>query len=516
MASTGVAQEAADQETEEESGGLFGSLRKMIPKDTESLRENLDSAWKSGREGFQDMLDSTAESSDKMDALLEYLDEKLAGRESTFTDEEIEAYADKLIPMVEELNERKFTSKPKVKAVGNLQLIQALAKDLAPQYERQFPEVSKPLIYLQSYLTAGLVAPSLLGKYGVEDGTVYIVPLNLESTLSQRGVEGAHEDQILQLVIGHELTHALQDQELGLSDAVLSAETRDASKAFEATIEGHAVFIQNQLAAELGFGEAANEASQFFIAGDLQEDSWLYERLSHAEAVGIEQVYAGGNRFIEHHHRQGGIEDIWKILDQPPPRSSMITLPETYTENPAPLPDYKAEFADSRMAELLGDDWALEATSVGDFDLRTTIAQVNTVERETIMRGMKKAVYVMMPHKTELARSMDLMLFEFGDKRSATAMMDAVGLLTEQNLRDLESNSRVKVRDLTKGPYSADTSARGYSWNYKVEAYLLGETAMNEVLIRHGNFVASFIAADGDISQGEIDQLIAEGIRVIQ
>ncbi len=505
-----------DNQEEESGGGFFSGLRKMIPTDTKTLKENLDSAWKSGSESFQSLLESGSDANAKMESMLGYLDEKLAGRESAFTDEQIATYATEITPLVEELNHRKFIKQPEVKAVGNFQMIQIMARDLAPQYEKMFPDVSKAVIYLRSYYSASLIAPSLLGKYGAEDHIVYVLPQNLESTMETREIDPQYQDQIMQIVVGHELTHAMQDQEISLQETLLATESSDEGSAFSATIEGHAVFIQNAVADRLGFQGAAKEASQFFVAGNIEEDAWLYERMMHTQAVQFEQVYAGGERFIKHHFQEGGMDRIWEIMDAPPKRSSMITQPETYTPNPEPLPDYNARVKASSMPMVLGDEWGLFATNMGDFSLRTIIAEVEREKRETIMRGLQESVFILMPHKTDLSKSMDVAVFEFDTEQNAELMVEAIDHLSAQSMKDLERHSKVRVRDDSQIPHQVGGDLSGILHQYTLEEYLLGETPVRDFTLRQGNFVVSFLDTGSGLTQVQLDRLIEASLGQVQ
>jgi hypothetical protein len=507
----GQGQEPA--ETKSKAAGLFDGLKKLIPKDTRALRENIDSALKSGSEELKGLLESASVPNEKMGALLAYLDRKLAGREPAFSNEQVQAHALALTPIIEELSQRKFSEPPQVKTVGTLQLIQALAQDLVPQLEKRFPGVSKPVIYLRAYLSAGIVSPSLLGKYSYTTRTVYVVPTNLDAVMQQKGISAEHREKILQIVIGHELVHGLQDQEVDLKRTILTAESPDALNAANAVIEGHAVFLQNALAGRLKYGEAARKASELFMVEDLKEDAWVYERLSHVQGVLGEQIYMGGARFVAYHHGRGGMAAIWNILVRLPQRSSMITQPETYTTVPLPNPDYHTRFVPLRANAGLDDGWAIEAAGVGDFQLRGVISPVDRATRERLMQGLSEAVMVEMLHKTDLARGIEIALFRFKSEQEATMMVDTAEKMSLQDFKDMERNPGLRLRDQTRQPYSLGPGTSGIGWCYTVEAFLLGKNAFTRVIVRHGNTVANVVESGSGLTPPQLAKLISESIQ---
>lgn len=508
---TGRCQEPA--ETRSKPEGLFEGLKKWIPKDTKALRENIDSALRSGSEGLKGLLESASVPPEKLEALLSYLDQKLAGREPAFTNEQVQAHGRILLPIVEQLSERKFAEPPQIKTVGALQLIQALAEDLVPQFEKRFPGVSKPLIYLRAYLSAGIISPSLLGKYSFTTRTVYVVPANLEAVMQQKGISNEHREQILRIVIGHELVHGMQDQEVDLKRTVLAAESTDALNAVNAAIEGQAVFMQNMLAERLEYREAARKAAELFLVEDLKEDAWVYERISHVQGVLGEQIYMGGARFIAYQYGKGGMAAVWKVLAQPPQRSSMITQPETYTTTPLPNPDYGARFVPLRSNAGLDDSWAIEAAGIGDFQLRGVISEVDRATRERLMRGLSEAVMMEILHKKDLSRGIEIALFRFKSGQEAAMMVDTLEKMSLQDFKDMERNPRVRLRDTTRKPYSLGPGSSGIEWRYSVEAFLLGENAFTQVVVRQENTVASLVESGSGLSSAQLAKLIRESIQ---
>lgn len=485
-----------------ESGSVFGNLLNRAKTLSEETYER-------SKQGLTDLMDSSSEANAKVEGMLSFLDEKLAGREPSFTEAEIQAHAEKLVPLVEELNQRQFDAPPTVKSVGNFQMIQIMARDLAPQFERQLPEVPQPLIYLRAYLSAGLIAPSLLGKYGVEDHTVYLLPQNVNAVMEMAEIDPKLEEEILQIVIGHELTHGLQDQEIGLSKSLEKVDSPDGMQAFNSTIEGHAVFMQNALAERLGYQEAAEAASTLLTAPEMENDEWLYDRVAMASAVQWEQTYLGGERFMKHHHGEGGVDRIWQILALPPDRTSMITRPESYTASPEPLPDPQKRFAFAPTAVGL-DTWNYAATPMGDFDVLSHLATVPRAKREAIMAGLRENVAVRLDHPTSLSGMVTLALFEFAHENEASQMVEAMEELNRQDLAGLDAGFLVDLKSQANRDYAGKSGMAGSALRYETESLLLGETTTTVIQCRTGKIAAQLLYEGVDLKKAQIDELISQ------
>ena len=495
---------------DKKGGGLLDGIKKALDDErVKSLVDGVGDVWESSKDNFDSLLDSSSEANARIEQLLAYVDRKVSGREPSFTDEQIQAHAVRIIPIIEELNGRTFDAIPPVKSVGNFQMIQILARDLAPQIEKQLPDVPKVLIYFKAYLSAGLYAPSLLGKYGTEDRTVYVLPQNLHAIVEAEAIDARYEEDVLQIVIGHELTHGLQDQEIDLAQSILDAPDPDAMNAFNATIEGHAMFIENALAAKLGLDDAATAAAGLIMTEDLDDDAYLFERLAHVNAVQMEQVYLGGERFIRHHHKQGGLEKIWQLLAEPPLRSSMITQPATYSADPEPLPDFESEFAFALETSGL-EDWSQKVSHLGDFDLRARLATVNGEQRETILRGVKQAAAVLMMDESDLGNSLEIAVFDFRSEAEAALMVEAIDDLSRRDLAEIEANSLVELLSRKEGKYHAGKDFPGSYRTSRTDALFIGKTTTTSVIVSNATLVVHLIDEGSGLKKAKIDALIQQ------
>jgi len=152
---------------------------------------------------------------------------------------------------------------------------------------------------------------------------------NAAEFLLQRDVEG-------EMVLAHELTHALQDQHFQLSDKLDALKNNDdaalALKSVaegDATISGFAYVVGGMDQARLGQIESS--------LSDLPE---LFAKEAKSSPVGLREPlifqYSAGVKFVAAGYRRGGWAGVDALYRQPPQSSQQILHPELYFEHPTP------------------------------------------------------------------------------------------------------------------------------------------------------------------------------------
>lgn len=245
-----------------------------------------------------------------------------------YSAEEAEAWVDELVPLVEEFAERRFRVKPDVRVGDRGALIDALTRNLYAQLRRQMPYADEDEVWSLVGWQASILAPAMLGVYDQEQRVVHLAPTNVDPVMRFAEVDPRHLEPIVKIIIAHELTHALQDQQVDLRARLLNLEDPQEVEAFSATIEGHAVFIADRVGERLGLDAGRLELARLLSAGALgAESSPSFIRM--VELV-FERRYLGGRDFITYHFAQGGSDRVWEILARPPRRMSTILTPASY------------------------------------------------------------------------------------------------------------------------------------------------------------------------------------------
>jgi hypothetical protein len=204
--------------------------------------------------------------------------------------------------------------------------------------------------------------------------------------LQEEQVAGFYDDKTKKLVIGakdaqdpsplaqvllaHELTHALTDQHFGLArlQTLRDAHKDDEAAAMLALAEGDATFLMQLY------------ESQILTAAEQQQLVTEYQQIPQAQFDSappflkqeLQFPYDAGLSFVRALHSKGGFAAVDRAYKDPPRSSEQITHPSKYfdaRDDPADLalPDVKAK---------LGSSWKrIEAGQMGEFDVRLVLDQ---------------------------------------------------------------------------------------------------------------------------------------------
>lgn len=294
---------------------------------------------------------------DDLEGFIAEYDEKLAGLfeegPPAYSQAEADAWVAELMPIVERVCARNFKSPPVLRVVDRPALAAALSKSARFGYEDALPAMPDTYRNRLYAALAAMESVALLGMYDPLDKVLYAVPTNVRAALAAFDVDARHYEPFVKLVVAHELTHALQDQHLGL--AWWRGRGPDARHAFRAAIEGHAVFVQERVAAGIGIDDTSVEISRMLSAGNVPIESEWFDEIESAVRVLYEEIYLGGRDFIAHHHEAAGMDGVWRILEAPPAQTSMIASPGTYA--PKPRGDGAYPRALSDVDEVFGRGW---------------------------------------------------------------------------------------------------------------------------------------------------------------
>ncbi|MBP1988174.1 Hvo_1808 family surface protein [Halolamina salifodinae] len=135
------------------------------------------------------------------------------------------------------------------------------------------------------------------------------------------------ELQVDELTLGHELVHAIQDQEFNLT--AYTSETRDGANANSGLIEGDANYVQHRYEQRCGEGGSWNGTCLSPESGDGgggPPNMGVYF-LNY-------QPYSDGPSFIAATYRQGGWAAVNDLYDAPPESAEQVIHPDRYGTDP--------------------------------------------------------------------------------------------------------------------------------------------------------------------------------------
>lgn len=251
---------------------------------------------------------------------------KLIKAEPAFSLTEALRWMADVAPMVEETAGEKFQLMPMLKLADWQEAGQILARDRLPPKLRELGkknDLAGKLLELTTMQATLPLAPFIIGKYGISDRLLYLLPRNTQAMLEMTGMPRENLAAIVTLTLAHELTHALQDEKLDLR-AHLSGRDPAAVHQFNLLMEGQAMVVQEQIAKKAGY-EAELELLNDLLLGKLAEQAVNDEQLPRRMA----EVYHRGRAFMRRCYEQGGSKAMWDVLEQPPK-----TLSEGADERP--------------------------------------------------------------------------------------------------------------------------------------------------------------------------------------
>jgi hypothetical protein len=217
--------------------------------------------------------------------------------------------------------------------------------------------------------SANGIGGTFAGKYGFLDGKLYVSPSDLEEAIAFEGAPRHLLRPMMEVVLAHELTHALQDQHLDLDQAALRAVEPDAMMALNCAVEGHAVWVHEQV------GERRHLRDEVVLMSKLLRYHEPVRRRMDPDAFYQAYVYGFGRDFIAYHARHGGTEQVWRVLSRPPTATRMIVDPAQW-DDPMQTVNRSAKVVMRRASRrLAGPDWRPMDSALGDFDVRDQLVR---------------------------------------------------------------------------------------------------------------------------------------------
>jgi hypothetical protein len=357
--------------------------------------------------------------------------------DSAYSAEQAQEWARELVPLVEQASARSFVSFPTIELVGREKLAAVLTEELAVQLGNMIAAGEDVDTSRLAEQHAILLTPLVLGKYGIHDRVLYLVPKNLPPALELLGAEESLFNSIAKLIIAHELAHALQDQIVDLNVGISKIDSHQEMEAYIAAIEGHAVFVEDRVGEQLQLSEAARTMATMLSSGAIEFDDPAFEMINQVAVSPFEQAYIGGRDFMAYHAEQGGAERLWHILAHPPKSFSQIFAPHTYGSH--------IEKTVNLLPALRGLDrffrrqhWPSYIIEVNESQLRRDYALLDTASRGEIMSRIRGA-YAMRLADPSNAGFGSVTVFVLSDPTYATTMIRILEEAGSQNIRRMAS-----------------------------------------------------------------------------
>lgn len=363
-----------------------------------------------------------------------------------YTEDQARAYMQEMLPLVEQATGKKFLKAPVCKLIRTQEIVPILTKEMIPQVRAQMPQLSAQDISSAAGYLASAYAHALLGKYGTQTKVLYMLPRNLD--LLKRSIKSDDakvQQDIVKLFIAHELTHALQDQEVGLAGLLIKATSTEKSLAINSTIEGQAMFVQDKVAEALNLSETEKDVARAMVAG-MPESADAADKVVYARTRQMfEDIYMRGRDFISWQYNQGGNDLVWQILKTPPTSTSVIIHPETYSIGNRETINYVAIL--KGLEQQFGKrEWIIRNGEVGELGLRGVYNNMDESTRSEILSGVD---HVQSLVAQDGDKTGSVSLFVFKDALTVKKLIPAVEKMVNANAEQLRESHTVKLESIT-------------------------------------------------------------------
>lgn len=203
------------------------------------------------------------------------------------------------------------------------QYVDVTATEMKKRLSKDYPAMAldqmlKPMLESQ--------AIGLLGCYSTATKSLYLLPGNLKPLLRSLGVEERHSRALIEVILAHELTHAVQDSRHRISERAAKMIDDDENAAWTMLVEGHASWVADRVADELQLSEAAQRLAEKMVSSNVSPSL----RRSREDESANYRGYTSGKKFVEQIFAKGGIKAVQALFDKPPTTTAMIENPELY------------------------------------------------------------------------------------------------------------------------------------------------------------------------------------------
>lgn len=430
--------------------------------------------------------------------------------ESAYSENEVKAYVKELIPLIEKHAGKKFVKVPQVKIIDRKGMTKILSEEFESQFKNMYSQASNEELHIMASKQAAAFSTTLLGKYSIFEKTVYLMPKNIKPLFTLLNVDQENLKPLIKVVIAHELTHALQNQEINLQK-LFSLNNIDAMQAYNATIEGHAVFVSELVARELGIENAAIELARMLSAGAINIDDPLMDTVNKTVSAVYEEVYLGGKKFIEYHYQQGGNIRLWKILNTPPTRTSMIANPATYSfeQNKTKKLDYSAVFKEFNT-QLTEEKWLTQNIEVGTMLLKAAFVKLDKVVQDELLNNIEH-VQSLMAQKQDGQQTISVALIVFKSEGFGLKYLDITDNLMKNNVQELKASKMYDVKNYYFSNFTGIQSDAARRIHFEIVNKIdNSKTTQSVIRIIRGSVMLEFVYNDNLLTTDEVREIAVQ------
>ncbi|MFT7519993.1 MAG: hypothetical protein ACI9MC_002137 [Kiritimatiellia bacterium] len=373
---------------------------------------------------------------------------------ASLTQQDLQHMVDFLVPHIEAVSGRTFKSVPPAR-LGTHDALAAVLGDESLDIVRAIYDAPDPVLErLAARSSSGV--PSILGKYAVKDGSVYVATDKLPALSAASNLPADRSIEPVIIVLTHELAHALQDQVAELHDIEMRLEDLDHFDGFRGITEGQANWITLRVAERLKLEEA------FWALSKGQ--GWGKDGLQTPGAFPVWTFYGQGMAMCEHHFAEGGNDRLWTLVAHPPRSTTMIFRPETYAASLTAPRDYAAVLRgiDDKLAPRV--ERVAINTHLGEAPLRKETLGLDPERVERVLSEIQWGHAIQFEPTVGSPWTAGVQVIDFKEAAAAKELVNllADGLDAQAKARtDLEKEMAEKVPGLVPQQWSVEATSYG-------------------------------------------------------
>jgi len=292
------------------------------------------------------------------------------------SEKEVQAEYDRVRPVVQEVVGRPLKAIPRLRYAHPGEAQAVIEAELREQLANLYPGLAGWMREALAHHAGGGALTSIIGKYGYQSKSLFVRPRGIAEAAASAKLSDLDEVGVLDVVLAHELAHAVQDQEVDLGARFRAAADTDAWAALNAALEGHAVLVATEVARRLGEPEAAATVGKLQgLAGDGSTE--VSPQLWFNYHTGAEFVAAAAPDPLR----------PWALLAAPPTTTGQVFVPSRYGQ---PWPDLRRDPSawTTAAADLGVNGWTTYTEALGELALRTSVpTDAPTLEAATASLG---------------------------------------------------------------------------------------------------------------------------------
>jgi hypothetical protein len=210
--------------------------------------------------------------------------------------------------------------------VNRTQYVEESIADAAKEFAKFSPGTDLKTLGLHLRPLFEAQAVGLLGRYSTTSRKIFFLPGNLKPMMRDLGIEHRFMRDLIEVIMAHELTHYVQDSKFNFGKRLLTKRSKEENNAWMMLVEGHASWVQERVAEDLGLDESAQSFATQMLAKHQQDSARGGEGMFEANMRG----YTQGKVFVEAVHEKGGIKAVQRLFDDPPKSARVIEDPDLY------------------------------------------------------------------------------------------------------------------------------------------------------------------------------------------